>query len=75
MTKIKAAWDGLPLAIRKAITDAVETGIAAAFAVSFTLPASIEEAKRTALIVLGAGTGAALAALRRSVMTYLASRE
>lgn len=74
MSKIKAAWDSLPVSLRKAVTDAVETGIAASLAVSFTLPTSVDEAKRTALVVLGAGAGAAIAALRRAVLTYLAEK-
>ena len=74
MSKIKALWDSLPLSVQKALTDAVETGIAAAVAVSFTLPTNVDEAKRTALVVFGAGAGAAIAALRRAVLTYLAER-
>ena len=68
-----SAWSNLPVAVRKAITDAVETGIAAALAVSFTLPANLDQAKSTALVVAGAGFGAAIAALRRAVLTYLAT--
>ena len=66
------AWANLPVPVQKAITDAVETGIAAALAVSFTLPTNLDQAKSTALVVAGAGFGAAIAALRRAVITYLA---
>lgn len=60
--------NSLPIWVRKAIIDAVESGIAAAAALSLVVPNSLNEAKAQAL-VFGVAFGAAvLAALRRAVL-------
>jgi len=65
--KIKA----LPVWLKKGITDFVETGIAAVLAVTFTLPAGVEDAKNIALIFGAAILGAAIAAVRRAFPSFM----
>ena len=61
----------LPLWVRKFFVDAIETGIAAIFAVQFVLPQDEDEAVRV-LAILAAAIGSALvSAARRAIPGFL----
>lgn len=63
--------NALPLWVRKAIVDFIETGLAAIFAVTFVIPQTLEEGKAIALLFAAALAGAAIAAARRAVPGFL----
>lgn len=58
---------GLPLFLRKFLIDFLETGLAAVFALTFTIPGSLEDGKAVALLFASAIAGAAIAAARRAL--------
>jgi hypothetical protein len=61
----------MPLWVRNFIIDFVETGLAAAFALTFAIPATLAEGKLVALLVGSALAGALIAAARRAVPSFL----
>ncbi len=62
----------MPLWLRKLITDFVETGLAALFALALVIPGNLDEAKAQALVIGSALAGALIAATRRAVPEFLA---
>ena len=62
----------MPLFVRKFIVDAIETGLAALFALTFVLPANATEGRELLLTVGAALAGALIAAARRAVPDFLA---
>ena len=62
----------LPLWVRKFILDAVETGLAALFAMALVFPTSLEEGKAFAAAVGVALLGAIISAARRAIPGFLA---
>ena len=71
-SKIKALWDRLPVWVQKALTDAVETGMAVLAAQALYFPTNFADLKAEAITVAGAVLGAALAALRRAIKAQFA---
>lgn len=63
--------NALPLWVRKAIVDFVETGLAALFALTIAFPGNLEDVKGIAIVVGTALLGALIAALRRAVPGFL----
>jgi hypothetical protein len=61
----------MPLFVRKLIVDFVETGLAALLALTFVIPATLEQGKGVALLVGAAIAGALIAAVRRAVPEFL----
>ena len=61
----------MPLFVRKLIVDFIETGLAALLALTFVVPATIEQSKGVALLVGAAVAGALIAAVRRAVPEFL----
>lgn len=61
----------LPLWVRKAIVDFVETGLAAIFALTIAFPQTWDDAKGIAVVVGAAMLGALIAALRRAIPGFL----
>jgi hypothetical protein len=62
----------LPLFIRKFILDFVETGLAAVFLLTIAFPTSIDDAKKSFVVIGVATFGALVSALRRAVPDFLA---
>lgn len=62
----------LPLWVRKAIVDFVETGLAVLFALQLTIPTNWQDAQDVVFIVGTALLGALIAALRRAIPGFLA---
>jgi hypothetical protein len=62
----------LPLFIRKFIVDAIETGLAALFALSFILPSTVVEVERMIVVIGMALLGAVISALRRVLPDFYA---
>ena len=56
----------MPLFVRKFIVDFTETGVAAAFALTFVIPATLDQGKQVALLAGAALAGALIAAARRA---------
>ena len=63
-----ATW---PLWLRHFITDFVETGLAALFAVTFIIPMNMDQAKEVALLLGAAVAGALVSALRRALPEFI----
>jgi hypothetical protein len=62
----------LPLWFRKFLVDAVETGLAALFALTFVVPTTVAEGREVLLLVGAAIAGALISAARRAVPAFLA---
>jgi branched-subunit amino acid transport protein len=62
----------LPLWVRKFLTDFIETGIAAIFAIQIVLPQDEEQAVRVLAIFAGAVGGALISAARRALPGFYA---
>lgn len=62
----------MPDFAKKAIVDFAETGLAAVFALSIVLPASVEDARKAGLAIGVALLGAAVSAARRAVPGFIA---
>jgi hypothetical protein len=62
----------MPLFVRKFIVDFIETGLAAAFALTFVIPTTLEQGKEVALLAGAAIAGALIAAARRAAPEFLA---
>lgn len=62
----------LPIWLRKFIVDAVETGLAAVFAVTFAFPQTVEEAGAVGVVFASAVAGAVIAAARRAIPGFVA---
>jgi hypothetical protein len=62
----------MPLFARKFIVDFIETGIAAAFALTFVIPTTLEQGKEVALLVGAALAGSFISAARRAAPEFLA---
>ena len=61
----------LPLWVRKAITDFVETGVAAVLALEFVTPVTMEASQTVAILFAAAVAGAFVAAVRRTVPAFI----
>ena len=61
----------LPLFVRKFILDFVETALAAVFLLNIAYPTSIDEAKKSFIVIGVATFGALVSALRRAVPDFL----
>lgn len=57
--------------LRQFVRDAIEGAIAAVLALALTMPASVDDAKRTATMVLIAVLGSTIAVARRLLLPYL----
>lgn len=55
----------MPLWVRKAIVDFIETGAATLLALTFAIPATLDQSKQVAVLCGAALAGAAIAAVRR----------
>lgn len=62
----------MPPWVRSFITDFIETGLAALLALQFVIPATLEEGRAIALLVVAALAGAFVAAVRRAVPAFIA---
>jgi len=62
----------MPQFVKAFVIDFIETGLAALFAVSFAVPATLAEGKIVALLLTSAVAGAFIAAARRAVPAFLA---
>ena len=62
----------MPIWVRKFAIDFIETGLAAVLALTFVIPATLEEGKVVGLLVGSAVAGALVAAVRRAVPAFLA---
>jgi hypothetical protein len=61
----------LPVWFRKFVIDAVETALAAVFAVTFAFPQSVEEAGAVGVLLLSAVAGALISAARRAIPSFI----
>ncbi len=61
----------MPPFVARFITDTIETGIAALFAITFVVPTNFDETKQVALLVGAALAGAVVSAARRAVPGFL----
>lgn len=64
--------NSIPLWLRKAAVDFVETGLAAIFALTIAFPQNADQAREVAILVGAAVAGALISALRRAIPGFLA---
>lgn len=62
----------MPLFVRKAFVDFVETATAMIFALNFVIPGNLDEAKAQGIVFGGAVLAAAVSAARRAVPAAIA---
>lgn len=62
----------MPLFARKFAVDAIETALAALFALTFVIPASLDQGKEVAILVGAALAGALVSAARRAAPEFIA---
>ena len=67
-----AKYNSLPLWVRKAVTDFVETGLTVLVGLNLAFPTSLHSAEAEAAVVGMALLGAAISAGRRAIPTFLA---
>lgn len=75
MTQLIAWWYTLPLTVRSAIVDAVESGAAAALAVQVVIPPTLAGWPQVAATLGGAFAGAVISNLRRRAQAAIAARQ
>jgi len=70
---VKGKWvmQSLPIWVKKAVVDFIETALAAILVLTLAIPANVEQAKEVALVVGMAVLGALIAAVRRAVPGFL----
>jgi predicted Co/Zn/Cd cation transporter (cation efflux family) len=61
----------MPLWVRKFITDFVETGLAALFALTFVIPTTLDGGREVLLLVGAAIAGALVSAARRAIPAFI----
>lgn len=71
LSKIVGFYNRLPEWVKKAVTDAVESGIAAVVGLQLTFPQSWSDAKGLGVTIGVAFAAAVVAALRRAVKAKL----
>lgn len=74
MKRLVAAWAGLPVQVRSAIVDAVESGLAAAVAVQVVVPPTAAGLEHAAITVFSAFAGAVISNLRRRIQAVVETR-
>jgi hypothetical protein len=60
-----------PLFVRKFIVDAIETGLAALFAIVLFVPTTMDDVTQQAIVIVVALAGAVIAAFRRAVPGFV----